>query len=176
MDFFFFLSLITLHSIFVTYHSSLKISHYSTLSVFDTITQLIITQNFQLFVDLILVTWYSFYLFLSSTQYPNSPNPVKKKKKKKKYLNEEDQDQDASSVHWKSTKTKPVAIRYINSNSNIFLCLLFFSCLFMFDFFFFLIGLGFLDKGVFGARWWGMWMMIDWWSEMVFYFKGNGGD
>ena len=46
LDFFYFLSLITPHSISVTHYSSLKISHHSTQSVFGIITQLIITQNF----------------------------------------------------------------------------------------------------------------------------------
>ena len=42
----FFSSLITPHSIFVTHHSSLKIPHHSTRTLFGTITQLIITQYF----------------------------------------------------------------------------------------------------------------------------------
>ena len=83
--FFYFLSLITPHSISVTHYSSLKISHHSTQSVFGIITQLIITQNFQLFVDPIPVTWCNFYCFFSflfsfNPQYLNSLNPMKKKK------------------------------------------------------------------------------------------------
>ena len=91
---FFFLSLITLHLIFITHHSSLKILQLSTPSLFGTITQLVITQNFQLFVGSILVTWCSFYffsfLFSFNPQCLNSTKPVEEKKKKN--LNEEDQD------------------------------------------------------------------------------------
>ena len=53
-------------------------------SMFGTITQRIINQNFQLFVGPILVTWCNFYFFFSfNSRYPNSPNPVKKKKNQK---------------------------------------------------------------------------------------------
>ena len=87
MDFYF-SSLITPHSIFVTHQSSLKILHHSTQSVFDTIIQLIITQNFQLFVGPIPVTWYSFYfiyfIFFLQSLVPKFTKPSEKRKKKKK--------------------------------------------------------------------------------------------
>ena len=87
MDFYF-SSLITSHSVFVTHQSSLKIPHHSTQSVFGTIIQLIITQNFQLFVGPIPVTWYSFYFYFLF--FPSTPSTQihwtqwKKKKEKEK--------------------------------------------------------------------------------------------
>ena len=53
---------------------------------FGTITQLVITQNFQLFVGPIPITWCSFYFFFPfffPPSTPNTPNPVKKNKKQK---------------------------------------------------------------------------------------------
>ena len=83
MDFYF-SSLITSHSIFVTHQSSLKIPHHSTQSVFGTIIQLIITQNFQLFVGPIPVTWYNFYFFPSTPSTQIHWTQWKKKKEKEK--------------------------------------------------------------------------------------------
>ena len=87
MDFYF-SSLITSHSVFVTHQSSLKIPHHSTQSVFGTIIQLIIAQNFQLFVGPIPVTWYSFYfiyfIFFLQPLVPKFTKPSEKRKKKKK--------------------------------------------------------------------------------------------
>ena len=79
------LPLFTQFLLLITRHLSLKIPHHSIQSMFGTITQLIINQNFQLFVGPIPVTWCIFYfsfLFSFNSRYPNSPNPVKKKKKK----------------------------------------------------------------------------------------------
>ena len=88
-------SLITHHLIFVIHYSSLKIPKLLTLHPFGTITQLVITQNFQLFVSPITVTWCSFYLFFFlqppmpkltelSVKKKNQWKGKEKKKKKKK--------------------------------------------------------------------------------------------
>ena len=92
----FFLSLITHHSIFITHHSSLKIPQLPTQSMFGTITQLVITQNFQLFVGPTPVTWCSFY-FLSFFLQPLVPKLTEPSEKKK---NPETQTQ------WKKKKKK----------------------------------------------------------------------
>ena len=74
---FFFLSLITPHSISVTHHLSLKTPHpvwhhYS----------LVITQYFSTVCEFTWCSFYSLFFLQPPTQYPNSTNPVKKKKKK----------------------------------------------------------------------------------------------
>ena len=55
--FFFFSSLITSHSIFVTHHSSLKILKFLIPHPFGTYFQLLITQFFLLFVGLVPINW-----------------------------------------------------------------------------------------------------------------------
>ena len=78
-------SLITHHLIFVIHYSSLKIPKLLTLHPFGTITQLVITQNFQLFVSPITVTWCSFYLFFFlQPPMPKLTEPSEKEEEKKK--------------------------------------------------------------------------------------------
>ena len=86
-------SLITHHLIFVIHYSSLKIPQLLTLHPFGTITQLVITQNFHLFVSPITVTWCSFYLFfflqppmpkLTELNVKKKKTNEREKKKKKK--------------------------------------------------------------------------------------------
>ena len=100
--FFFFLSLITPRSIFITHHSSLKIPQLPTPHPFGTITQLVITQIFQMFVGPIPVTWCSFYIFLFFCfLQPPIPKLTEPRGKKKKNL-----ETQTHRTQWKKKKKK----------------------------------------------------------------------
>ena len=103
--FFYHSSLITSHSIFTTHHSSLKIPQLPTQSMFGTITQLVITQIFQLFVGPTPITWWSFYFlsFFLQPLVPKLTEPIDKKKKKPRNSNPMKEEEEKK----KTQKPKP---------------------------------------------------------------------
>ena len=106
-------SLITHHLIFVIHYSSLKIPKLLTLHPFGTITQLVITQNFQQFVSPITVTWCSFYLFF----FLQPPMPkltelsVKKKNQWKGKEKKEDEETKLTEPSEKKKKKKKKRVK-----------------------------------------------------------------